>query len=317
MKRTVFSATNSARSAFTLVELLVVIGIIALLIGILLPTLSQARRAAGSVACLSNQRQLGQGLIFFVQEHDNYLPKIWFNDFPSYETYLAGSPDWGFRDPLWGWDYVLKSKYLDGSNDVFGCYGDSSNLRRGEWNDGWNLENKLDDNIPASYRYNWTATRDSRGFIEAVKITRYADATKKILISDGYESTIHGFATDHGQTVADGSTEVIGAKPEWAKNAAPYRHTAQGNVVRGSGDNAEPVFTLNAAFVDGHAESVTWVETFTPLGEPVKFNTGVAGSRTPAVGIRTLWRQNFDEGSRIDTYDNPYSDADDGNSNVK
>src|SRR5438552_11261585 len=67
------------RRAFTLVELLVVIGIIAVLIGILLPSLSKARKAARTTVCLSNLRQLGIGWQMYLSDSKGHLPYwMWF-----------------------------------------------------------------------------------------------------------------------------------------------------------------------------------------------------------------------------------------------
>jgi len=62
-------------SAFTLVELLVVIAIIAILIAILLPALSKARDQANTVKCLANLRQIGQAAVMYAQDNkDRTLP---------------------------------------------------------------------------------------------------------------------------------------------------------------------------------------------------------------------------------------------------
>src|SRR5690606_24840208 len=67
-------ARHHGVAAFPLIELLVVISIIALLIGILLPALSQARATARAMQCLANERQLGTLVFTYANDFDGRLP---------------------------------------------------------------------------------------------------------------------------------------------------------------------------------------------------------------------------------------------------
>src|SRR5436305_12216001 len=69
---------HAKRRAFTLIELLVVIAIIAILAAILFPVFAQARERARMTGCLSNMKQIGTGLMMYVQDYDETYPRIRF-----------------------------------------------------------------------------------------------------------------------------------------------------------------------------------------------------------------------------------------------
>jgi prepilin-type N-terminal cleavage/methylation domain-containing protein len=103
--------TTLPAGGFTLIELLVVVGIIALLISILLPALRTARQQAQAAVCMSNQRQVLNGIAMYQMDLSGIVPgNLWSED----AWYVTKSGVWF---------YALCPKYV-GDPDVLICPGD-------------------------------------------------------------------------------------------------------------------------------------------------------------------------------------------------
>lgn len=99
------------RHAFTLVELLVVIGIIGLLISILLPALGRARASADSVKCLSNLRQIGKAMNLYMNDSRGWIVP------GSIQWYDGGTARGGRGEENWA-TLLVSRNYLKVSNQL-------------------------------------------------------------------------------------------------------------------------------------------------------------------------------------------------------
>ena len=102
---------QATRLGFTLIELLVVIAIIAILAAMLLPALAKAKAMAKSIACVSNNKQIGLAMMMYVGDNNDFLPPL--ND----KSFANHSTNWYFRILDKG-GYITSSSQ---SNNVWHC----------------------------------------------------------------------------------------------------------------------------------------------------------------------------------------------------
>ncbi len=129
---------RSLFSAFTLIELMVVITILGIMTAILFPVIAQARQQSKIVVCMSNSRQIGNAMQMYNQDFDDRLPFLAYNTFQrtsKYDSFYCGRPK--SCQPRWA-DMILPycknarifacpvdqtSQASKGSNKVLISYG--------------------------------------------------------------------------------------------------------------------------------------------------------------------------------------------------
>lgn len=217
---------SNLKRAFTLVELLVVIGVIAILIAILLPALNKAREQAKGVKCMSNLRQIGLSYAFYAQENRGWYPVSkkdtdWYNG-GGLTYYIRGyyGDEWirqdGFGNPPKTSGYtrpaptMLAPRYV--TPDVFFCpsnyptdrtttdfiywrniaaFLDDGDKTASQWNSLTGFNPAWPGNRMISYNIPNRGGRKSNGIFEGIGPLRVSDPTHLPVAAD-LTKTING-----------------------------------------------------------------------------------------------------------------------------
>lgn len=261
-------SSRTRRHGFTLVELLVVIGIIALLISVLLPALNRAREAAKSVKCMANLRQIGQGLQMYVAAHRGVMPpgvgmedangnfagpkelgydypsslnQAYWSDHPFVGKY-AGNKTWGTvqRAGRMGYTNIDRSTVFTCPSDVTEGYSDG--------NGRWLSYGIIFNAWPQRNQYQNASQRQSHYLARQFRVTQVRDPSRCLFALDGFDATYDHTALG-GWQVRDqfGQVGSFPMRREFYSN----RHNKRTNLL----------------FFDGHVQSLGDLRTAYNGGE--------------------------------------------------
>jgi prepilin-type N-terminal cleavage/methylation domain-containing protein/prepilin-type processing-associated H-X9-DG protein len=269
---------------FTLVELLVVIGIIALLISILMPALSTARRNAQTVKCLSNLRQVGTAYQLYAADFKGAIPVVRqdlpddpskpVNDNKYWMTYVGpyvSKAKFGFEaskaaDKAEAWDTV-----------IWGCSewtGRAGNAQATTTDTGYGMNSQFWQNPDTTgatpkteQAMRWRTTMEGKYW----KIGSIKHASERVLVGDsqlwwlyGRLSGGTGEAGLPGQPVDANAINASKVATPGLLDFDMYRHAKKPSTVNGSYWNKTGAkVACNAVYVDGHAETITgWDQAY-------------------------------------------------------
>ncbi len=254
------------RHGFTLIELLVVIAVIALLMGILLPSLSRAREQAKKIVCAAHTKGLGVALLMYADDNDrktHHSPNqgLWDNAYlkPSKVTPL--DPDDSFA--YWGVAYLPYAS----TKKIFRCPG---TRRPDDWpEDGWGIAYQEYFKY-CSYGINGYVTWNSSDN-RNIKIDRdFKKHDEVIVFQDHIEQRLDGISSDMFCIGPGGSINLT----QWRPGSSLVESYWRGYDT--VGECFRHVKSSNTCWLDGH---VSAIKETTGEDVPTSWYTGVQAAQ--------------------------------------